>query len=211
MRKKTIIAVIFAGAVFIVGAVSGFLAAEILGNADVSFLGSPSPSDASLDVALLEDTLQILRDRYIRPEDLVSQELLWGAIRGLVRESTDDYTTFFDPKEAKRFLEDTSGHFEGIGAEIGFRNGLLTIVAPLNKTPAEKAGLLAGDVILAIDDETTENITLEKAVNNIRGPAGSTVTLLISRNREAPQEFSITRAQIVVPPLELSFDDGIAT
>ncbi|OHA48161.1 MAG: hypothetical protein A2806_00800 [Candidatus Terrybacteria bacterium RIFCSPHIGHO2_01_FULL_48_17] len=211
MQNKIIFIFILCG-FLITGFVFGAVIARVWGDKIFSLSSwKANPEDSNIDISLLAETIQILKDNYIHPENLSEQNLLWGAIRGLVRESTDDYTTFFDPDEAKRFLEDTSGHFEGIGAEIGFRDGLLAIIAPLEGTPAKEAGLEARDIILAIDDTSTEDITLEEAVAKIRGPAGTIVTLRISRNQEAAKEISITRAQIVVPPLDLKIEDGIAT
>lgn len=175
-----------------------------------SRFGAEPQEESVFDVAVLEEALEILKNRYIRPEELDSAGLLWGAIRGMIEAETDPYTTFFSPEEAKRFSEDISGHFEGIGAEIGFRNGFLTVVAPLKGTPADAAGLQSGDVIVSVDGESTEKMTLEEAVLKIRGLAGTSVSLLISRQGEPPQEISIVRARIDVAPLELRFEDDIA-
>ncbi len=95
--------------------------------------------------------------------------------------TSDPYTDFFDPEENKKFSEDISGNFEGIGAELGIKQGILTIIAPLKDTPAEKAGLRSGDKIINIDGKSTGDMSVDEAVDNIRGPRGTTVTLTIFR------------------------------
>jgi len=129
--------------------------------------------------------------------------MIYGAVRGMVDSVGDPYTVFFDPKEAKTFLEDVNGKFEGVGIEIGVRDGQIKVIAPLEGTPAKKAGLLPGDAIVRVNDTLTSNITIEKVVNLIRGPKGTFVTLGIMREGwEEPKDFKIKRAVIKVPSLE---------
>ena len=188
----------------------GFAAGFIVGQGNfVPQLTQPllnkQSEQQAFDFAALLETWNKLRDNYIAPEKLDPQKLLWGAIRGLVREETDDYTSFFTPDEAKRFLEDTSGHFEGIGAEIGFRKGVLSVISPLKGTPAENADLRAGDAIMDIDGISTQRMGLEEAVSRIRGPAGSALTLTVIREEEnEPFKITITRATITIPGLDIT-------
>ncbi|TSC64382.1 MAG: Carboxy-terminal-processing protease [Parcubacteria group bacterium Gr01-1014_91] len=133
-----------------------------------------------------------------------SEERIFGAIQGLADSYGDPYTVFFPPKEAKAFAESISGSFAGVGMEIDIKNDILTVVTPLKGTPAEAAGIKAGDQIVAIDGKSTEGISVEKAVSQIRGPAGSTVVITIVRDGK-PIELEIVRDTIQVPET----DDGL--
>ena len=125
----------------------------------------------------------------------------------------DPYTTFFDPKAAEDFQISLNGKFSGIGAEIGMKEGRVSIIAPLPDTPADKAGLKAGDVIVSVDGEETNDWNIEQAVTKIRGEKGTQVTLGIFRaDKEAPVfEVPITRDEIkLISVREVPRDDGIA-
>ncbi len=125
-------------------------------------------------------------------------------ISGLASAYGDPYTVFFPPKEAKAFSESISGSFAGVGMEIGIKNDVLTVVAPLKGTPAEAAGIKAGDLILAIDGKSTEGLAVETAVSEIRGPVGTTVVLTLLRDKK-PLEVKVVRETIQVPET----DDGL--
>ena len=123
----------------------------------------------------------------------------YGAIKGMLAATGDPYTTFFSPKENRAFNEDISGIFEGIGAEMGIKDDVLTIIAPIEGMPAEKAGLLAGDKIVKIDDVVSMNLSLEEAVNKIRGAKGTAVKLTIFRSgEEETRDISVKRDLILV-------------
>ncbi|MCK5059689.1 MAG: S41 family peptidase [Candidatus Pacebacteria bacterium] len=140
-----------------------------------------------------------------------NEDKVWGAIEGLAASYGDPYTVFFPPVEAEIFESDISGNFQGVGMEIGIRDGILTVISPLKGTPAFRAGLLAQDKILAIDEESTANLGIEKAVQKIRGLEGTTVVLTIYREGvEEPFDVSITRAVIDIPTIETELrSDGI--
>lgn len=109
----------------------------------------------------------------------------------------DPYSVFLDPETAKEFYDDLKGDFEGIGAELGIRKNILTIIAPLADSPAEKAGIKAGDQIYKIDDLEAANISLESAVTKIRGKAGTQVILTIKRNNSLEfKKITIIRGKI---------------
>ncbi|MDB5244722.1 MAG: ctpA [Parcubacteria group bacterium] len=133
-----------------------------------------------------------------------TKEKIFGAISGLAAAYGDPYTTFFPPKEAKAFAENISGSFAGIGAELDIKDGILTVIAPLKNTPAERAGVKAGDLIAAIDGKSTDGFSTEEAVSKIRGPLGTTVSLTLVRNGK-PIDVKIVRDTIQVPET----DDGI--
>ena len=130
----------------------------------------------------------------------INQERVWGMIQGLANSLDDPYTYFLPPVENKQFEDDMSGRFEGVGMEIAVRDQVVTVVAPLRGTPAERAGLKAGDHILEIDGTSTRGMDVAEAVKLIRGPKGSIVTLTISREGEAStKKIEVTRDVINVP------------
>lgn len=155
-----------------------------------------------IDFSLFWESWDVLQKKYVNPEKFRIQEMVYGAISGMVKSLDDPHTVFFNPEDSKKFLEDVSGRFEGIGAEIGIREEQLRVIAPLEGTPAQKAGLRAGDKIIKIDDVLTVDITIEEAVTLIRGPKGTEVTLTIFREEwETTKEFKIKRAVIEIPSL----------
>jgi carboxyl-terminal processing protease len=159
-----------------------------------------------LDFSLFWEAWKQLQENFYDPQKIDIQKMIYGAISGMVNSLNDPYTVFFNPTEVKEFLEDTEGVFEGIGAEVDKKKGELLIVAPLEGTPAQKAGLRPGDKILKIDDTLTSDLTIDEAVKLIRGPQGSIVTLTILREGwDQSQEFKITRSVITVPSLKLEF------
>ena len=137
---------------------------------------------ADLNYAEVEALYDVLKENY--NGDLNEQDLISGLKSGLVSAADDPYTVYLDKQAATEFEESLNGKFEGIGAEIAIKEDLLQIVAPLPDTPAERAGLRAGDGILMIDDEDTLGLTIEEAVTKIRGPGGSEVVLTILRGSE---------------------------
>ena len=156
----------------------------------------------NVDFSVFWDTWKIIEEKYVdRPTDY--NKMVYGAISGLVDSLDDPYSVFMDPEESKEFMEDMEGSFEGIGAEIGIRKNILTVIAPLEGMPAEKAGLKAGDKIIKIDGETTVDITLSEAVRKIRGEKGTEVILTIIRKEvEESKEIKIVRGLIDVKSVE---------
>ncbi len=163
-------------------------------------LAPPTLSDvAGVDSSLFGQVWASLHERYYKREQVQDKDLFYGSIAGLAASLEDPYTVFFDPKTAQKFSQDLSGKFEGIGAEIGIKNDRLAIIAPLPASPAEKAGLRAGDLIWSINKVDTSGITLEKAVSLIRGPAGTSVTLAITREGfRAVKDIIVNRERIDV-------------
>ena len=148
----------------------------------------------------------LLEEKYLpatTTRRISNEEKLWGAISGLTQSLGDPYTTFLPPVERKLFEEDISGSFGGVGMEIGIREEVLTVISPLKDTPAERAGLRAGDKILAIDGKPTQGFSIEQGVGHIRGPIGSKVVLTILREgNTTPFEVEITRASISIPTID---------
>ncbi len=150
-----------------------------------------------------------VRAQYVDRQKLENQDMVYGAISGLVNSLGDPYSAFLKPREAKIFSEDVQGWFSGVGIEIGHRQGVLTVIAPLEGTPAQRAGLKAGDKIPKINGVETQNLTVNEAVTLIRGPIGTEVVLNIWRDGWAkPEDFKIVRENIVIPVLEWKMADG---
>ncbi|MCK4520391.1 S41 family peptidase [Candidatus Parcubacteria bacterium] len=160
-----------------------------------------SPSD-ELNFSLFWEVYNTLKEKYAHPEDFNNEKIIYGAISGMVESLGDPYTVFFNPEEAKIFEEDVKGVFEGVGMEIGIREKGLTVIAPLEGTPAQKAGLRPGDKIIKIDDISTINIAIDEAVKLIRGQKGTEVSLTIYREDWGEtKEIKIVRGVIKIPSL----------
>lgn len=216
-RKKFMglarLAIIFAlVAVFSFG--GGFLVGadgkNLLANVPLLSDGLDATPDTSADLGDFWKAWNTLNARFVQthgtstlPE---SKEKIWGAIEGLAKSFGDPYTVFMPPEEAKIFAEDIAGNFSGVGMEIGLnKEGILTVIAPLKGTPAEKAGILSGDQIVSIDDNSTESMSTDEAVKLIRGEKGTTVKFRVVRAGEI-SEISVVRDTINVPNIESSLD-----
>lgn len=134
---------------------------------------------------------------------VTDQSKVYGAIQGMVASLGDPYTVFFPPVESKQFASDIKGSFTGVGMEVGVQGGVLTVVAPLKGSPAESAGLRAGDKILKIDDKETSHLSTEEAVSIIRGKEGVPVTFSIARaGTGATLSITVVRQVINIPTIE---------
>ncbi len=152
---------------------------------------------------------KILNEKYVGATTTDSQKRIWGAIQGLTASQGDPYTVFFPPEESAMFKSDIAGNFEGVGMEIGVKNGVLTVIAPLKDSPADKAGVRAGDKVVKIDDRITSDLAVDKAVKLIRGPKGTTVTITFLRAGEnQPLIKSIVRGIIDIPTLRTEVRTG---
>lgn len=152
-----------------------------------------------------------LKSDYVDKNKIKDEDMFYGSLRGLAASMDDPYTIFMDPKEAQEFSDDLLGTFEGIGAEVGMRNDLITVIAPLAGMPAEKAGIRAGDKIYAINGESTIGLGVDEAVKKIRGPKGTEVVLTIIRqDEEGPIDIKIIRDQIFVKSVKTEIrKDGV--
>ena len=165
----------------------------------------------NLETNSLQRVYKFLKDEYLYPDQINNEsEAEIGSIKGMVSALNDPYTVYFSKEEYKDFSESLEGKFQGIGAEIGLKDGQLIVVTPIEGTPASKAGLLPGDAIIAINDESTVGLSIEKAVTKIRGEKGTEVKLQISREGESGlQTFAITRDTIDIPNIEVEEKDGV--
>lgn len=173
--------------VFVVGFSLGSSGSAAAVTTRIPFVGDglDATPDSSADLADFWKAWNALEANYVVTHASStlpsSKDRVFGAIEGLASSYGDPYTVFFPPTEAKAFAENISGSFAGVGMEIGVKNNTLTVVAPLKGTPAETAGIKAGDQIIAIDGTSTDGISIDKAVRKIRGPIGTTVDLTIVR------------------------------
>lgn len=153
-----------------------------------------------VDFSLFWDAWRVIETKYVDRSDLEKQNMVYGAISGLLESLDDPYSIFMPPQESKKFMDDIKGSFEGIGAEIGIRKGILTVISPLEGNPAQKAGLMAGDKILKVDEALTADLTLDEAVDLIRGEKGTEVILLITRDElDETKEIKIIRDTVQIP------------
>jgi len=163
-----------------------------------------SGKTGAVDFSLFWDAWTKVQEEFVNRSNLDYQKMAYGAISGMLGSLGDPYTVFFPPEENKAFSQSMQGNLEGIGAEIGNRKGVVTIVAPLKDSPAMKAGLKAGDKIYKINDKMAEGLSVEEAVTLIRGPKGTEVALTVLRDGWTEvKEFKITRAVINVPIVKL--------
>lgn len=181
------------------------------------FGGVSSAPDESVDMSEFWMAWNALNERFVETHASStmpsSEARIWGAIQGLAQSYGDPYTVFMPPEEAKMFADDISGNFEGVGMELGIGDtGTLTVIAPLKGTPAERAGMHAGDIIASIDGKPTDGMTTDEAVKLIRGPKGTTVVFSVLRDGE-PVEIPVVRDVITVPTIESKYDaaSGIYT
>ncbi len=148
------------------------------------------------DLKVFTDVLGLLQKEYV--EETNSKDLIHGAIKGML-ETLDPHSAFMPPNMYKEMQEETKGRFEGLGIEITIREGILTVVSPIEETPAFKAGIQAGDQIIKINGEPTKNLTLMDSVKRLRGPKGTKVTITIMREGfTKPRDFTLVRDVIPI-------------
>ncbi|GBD96579.1 MAG TPA: S41 family peptidase [Nitrospirae bacterium] len=137
------------------------------------------------------ESLSLVKKNYV--EEVDEKELVYGAIKGMLN-SLDPHSSFMPPESFKEMQIDTRGEFGGLGIQIGMKDKMLTIIAPIEDTPAYRAGVKAGDKIIKIDGESTKDISLQEAVTKLRGPKGTSVTITIFREGlEQPEDITIVR------------------
>lgn len=155
------------------------------------------------DFDIFWQTWKLIKDEYLKGSDIKDKQLLYGAVDGLVKSLGDPNTNFFPPVEAKQFSENVSGHFGGVGMEVGVRNDQLVVIAPLKGSPAERGGIRSGDRILKIDGKDAVALKINEAVSKIRGEIGTKVTLTIIHNEaKATEDVTIVRETIKIPTID---------
>ncbi len=198
-----VLALVYAGGYYM-GSAHHYSAVSDLANKE-------SGKPVSVDFSPYWKVWTILDEKYVPTNSVgtsttatttTAQDRVWSSIEGLAKAYGDPYTVFLPPHENEVFNSSIKGDFEGVGMEIGIHDGVLTVVAPLKDSPAQKAGLLPGDKVLQIDDLPTTDMTVEEAVTHIRGPKGTTVKLTIYRKDEkAPRVISVVRDVINIPTI----------
>lgn len=167
-----------------------------------------SKTEKDVDFGVFWEAWKKVEDKY-KLEPLDYKKMVYGAVSGMVDSLEDPYTVFFTPEDREMFEQDMKGSFSGIGAEIGFRDKFLTIIAPLKGSPAEKSGLLSGDKILKVDETEILGMNIDEAVSIIRGEKGTKVKLLISRDGlDELKEIEVTRDVIKIETVEWELKGG---
>lgn len=205
-----IISIILLSGVFGIGLYMGYSHRPEIDK--VASVTNKTPSfETTADFTAFWKAWNVLKEKSIYSDKITDQDRVWGAISGLAGATGDPYTTFFNPEDNKLFKAEIKGSFSGIGAEIGMKDKVLTIIAPLKDTPAWKAGIKSGDKILKIDKTSTNNLSTDKAINLMRGERGTPVVLTILRTGEnETREITIIRDTIEIPTIDTeSLPDGI--
>ncbi len=181
-------------------------------NTSQIFLGNVSYDTETIPrTGILQDVFSNILRKYRFPEDLTQEkkeEMIEAAITAMVKELDDKFSSYIAPAKSKEFRESLDGRFEGIGAHVEMIEDQFTITAPIKKSPAQKAGILAGDIVVAVDEEDVRGLPIMDIVNKIKGPAGTDVQLEIMRGVEK-KNFVVTRASITVPTIELTFHKSV--
>jgi carboxyl-terminal processing protease len=178
----------------------------------LAFAGAPPPAVNHAEATykqleLFARVLSYVQNNYVEQVD--EQQLMHGAIKGML-DTLDPHTQFMPPDIFKEMKIDTSGEFGGLGIEIAKKNDNIIVVAPIDDTPAQRSGIRSGDQIVKIDDESTRNMELARAIQKMRGPAGKKVLLTIMREGfNAPREFAIIRDHIRIASVESAIYGGI--
>jgi carboxyl-terminal processing protease len=163
-------------------------------------------SEEKADLSLFWEVWNFLNDNYFEKNLLDSKKMSYGAIKGMVASFDDPYTVYMDPVETEEFKHNLDGELEGIGAELSMENNLLTVITPMKDSPAEKAGIRAGDIVYSIDGEPTTDMNLIEAVLKIRGEKGTVVTLtVIHKNETDPVDYKITRDTVNIKSIDYKY------
>ena len=193
MKKRIVILLIIAS--FAIG-----IAAHNISFAEKQEQQKQKADDLYKQLELFSDAVSVIRTDYV--EEKKSKDLIYGALKGMLS-SLDPYSQFMDPDTYNEMKVETEGEFGGIGIEITMKDDLLTIISPIDDTPAYKAGLKAGDKIVKIEGNVTKDLTLVEAVKKLRGKPGTDVNIIILRESEKKLlEFKITRAIIKIASIK---------
>jgi len=174
-------------------------------------IGFRTPATTDRHLNIVTEAWDIIFQEYVDQSKLDATKLSQGAVKGMIEALDDPYTAYLDPQTYELFISSLHGSFEGIGAQIGVKDGQVMIIAPLPDSPAAKAGIKAGDIILEVDGLSIGGMSTEEAVLHIRGPKGTTVSLLILHQGESnPMLIEIVRAEIKTVSVNLEMKGDIA-
>ncbi len=188
---------------FLLGAGSAVLVLAALA-AGVTIAAPETPTAAKM-LALYTEVFNEVKANYVKP--VSDKKLVEGSIQGMLS-SLDPHSSYMDAKEFKEMMVQTRGEFGGLGMQVTMEDGAVKVVSPIDDTPAAKAGVMPGDLIVAIDNVPVSDMTLSQAVDKLRGPIGSKVTLTMRRQGAQPFELTLTRADIKVDPVKSKLVDG---
>ena len=179
------------------GIIGGGVSSGDSGESEIADKADDAKLSENIDMDLFWTVWGEISKSYVDESVLGDEKMVYGAIKGMVNSLEDPYTVYMDPQESKNFSESLNGQLEGIGAELSVNDKSLVIVSPLRDSPAERAGLLPGDIIFKIGDKLASDMTLFDAIMSIRGEKGTTVKLtIIRKNVDEPFEVSIVRDKI---------------
>lgn len=159
------------------------------------------PPELAATFSIFWEAWSLVREHYVDQSAVDPRRMTYGAVEGMLRSLGDEgHTRFLSPEDLQAFQESLAGRLEGIGAEIAVRDGRPTIVAPLPGSPAQQAGLRAGDILVRVDGQDVSDLSIDQIVSRVRGPAGTSVTLTVLHRGEASlTDITVVRAQIIVP------------
>ncbi|PIR45483.1 MAG: peptidase S41 [Candidatus Vogelbacteria bacterium CG10_big_fil_rev_8_21_14_0_10_50_13] len=206
--KPILIGLFVASAAFLAGWFLSGQTATYPAEPPAALSGATEGQPAQVDFSIFWQTWAVIDDKFVNgtsttaltQEDL--QNRVYGAAAGLVDSLGDPYTVFFSPADNEAFTDDIRGDFGGVGMELGARDRQLKVITTLPDTPAERAGVRAGDVITQINGKPVGKMTVDEAVKLIRGEVGTTVALTVNRSGEGIKDFEIVRGRIQVPTME---------
>lgn len=214
LHKKSrflIIFILFSAVFFILGI---FCGQSNFKNYKYSVINPDYITTKSVDLSPFWKVWNLLDEKYVATNnnktEVTEQDKIWGAIKGLANSFGDPYTVFLPPVESGDFQTNINGNFEGVGMEIGIKDGILTVISPLKGSPAEFSGIKPGDKIININDQTSIDLSTDEAVKLIRGPKGSVVKIEVLREGSVlPIVFNITRAVIDIPTTKTEIIDDV--
>ncbi len=206
-----VVVVVLMLSIFEVGVLSGRQQLLTSGPIAAGVINKTDSQPADVDFSIFWKTWAQIDEKYVPTKhasttpivNATNQDRVYGAIKGMVDSLGDPYTVFFPPAESAIFQSEISGNFEGVGMELGQKDGVLTVISALKGTPADKAGLKSGDKILKIDATVTNDMSIDEAVKMIRGKKGTTVVFSVFRDgAKKPMDISVVRDTIDIPTLE---------
>lgn len=208
-KKFTIASVAIGSFIFVIFA-TGFL----LGSAISSKVKAQSSSDINFSSPLFTSVRENIDNKFIYWKSSstlpTTKELEYGMIKGYVESFKDPYTVFLPPREAKSFAENVKGSFGGVGMTVGMKDGNIVVIAPLKDSPAMKAGIVAGDIITAVDKKNMVGLTSDEAVSLIRGELDTPVTITVLRQgAKETTDITIVRKEIKIPTIDTEKKDGV--
>lgn len=201
-------------AIFSVGTYTGITFSTQASIPTYMVTGTQSIPVEGIDLSEFWRVWRLMDERFVyastTAERLSPEERVRGAIQGMVGAFGDDYTIYMPPVETEEFAQEMTGEFSGVGMEVGIRDSIITVIAPIEGTPAKEAGMRAGDRILEIDGVSTKGMTVDAAVKMIRGQKGTSVILRVFRDgNSGAEEITIVRDTITIPTVKTEVKDGV--